>query len=106
MDERNPGFKEKENGDMTKSVEGTDLIVLSLDMQTCQVVTSKFRQWKWAIRDKSPFFVWQKQAIFKLEPKGKDRLTLANIFFKKKKWKHPSSIRSVLVGWHIYPCKL
>jgi len=32
---RNPGFKEKENGDMAKSVDATDLIVLSLGMETC-----------------------------------------------------------------------
>ncbi|GLR83288.1 hypothetical protein GCM10007897_45110 [Sphingobium jiangsuense] len=32
---RNPGLKEKENGDMAKSVDATDLIVLSLGMETC-----------------------------------------------------------------------
>lgn len=34
---RNPGFKEKkgDNGDMAKSVDATDLIVLSLGMETC-----------------------------------------------------------------------
>lgn len=30
---RNPGLKE--NGDMAKSVDATDLIVLSLGMETC-----------------------------------------------------------------------
>lgn len=33
---RNPGLKKKkENGDMAKSVDATDLIVLSLSMETC-----------------------------------------------------------------------
>ena len=33
---RNSGFKEKgDNGDMAKSVDATDLIVLSLGMETC-----------------------------------------------------------------------
>ena len=32
---RNPGLKEEGNGDMAKSVDATDLIVLSLGMETC-----------------------------------------------------------------------
>jgi len=39
MDEITQGIqvsiKEKENGDMAKSVDATDLIVLSLGMETC-----------------------------------------------------------------------
>ena len=57
---------------MAKLVDATDLIGLSLGMETYQVKTFKFRETlelKMGNPEPNPFF--EKQVVLKLEPKGK-----------------------------------
>ena len=42
--QRDPNLKTKRKGDMAKLVDATDLIGLSLGMETYQVITFKFRE--------------------------------------------------------------